>query len=77
MTEIRDQRSEVRSQKKGSDSTREIASMEAPNDQKAQRKAFYHADGVTYFDKRTERAIFFVLTIIMLVCGIFAKLGMF
>jgi hypothetical protein len=42
-----------------------------------EKKAFYHADGVTYFDKKTERAIFFVLTVIMLVCGILAKLGMF
>ncbi|MCD6305166.1 MAG: hypothetical protein J7M32_02620 [Deltaproteobacteria bacterium] len=51
--------------------------MEAQNDRKVQKKAFFHAEGVTYFDKSTERTIFFVLTVIMLVCGVFAKLGIF
>jgi hypothetical protein len=39
-----------------------------------QKKAFYHLRGVTYFDKRIERTFFFILTIIMLACGIIAKL---
>jgi hypothetical protein len=39
------------------------------------KKVLFHSKGVTFFDKRTERAFFFVLTIIMLVWGIFAKLG--
>jgi hypothetical protein len=37
--------------------------------------ALFHLKGVTYFDKKTERAFFFVLTIIMLLWGIFAKFG--
>jgi len=50
--------------------------MEKLNDTKDQKKAFFHSKGVTYFDKKTERAIFFVLTILMLIWGIFTKLGM-
>lgn len=33
-------------------------------------KFFYHKNGVTYFTKRTERSILFVLTLIMLGWGI-------
>ena len=39
------------------------------------KKTFFHSKGVTYFDKKTERNIFFILTIAMLVWGIFTKLG--
>jgi len=39
------------------------------------RKALFHSKGITYFDRKTERTFFFILTIIMLVWGIFAKLG--
>jgi hypothetical protein len=39
------------------------------------KKTFFHSKGVTYFNKKTERAIFFILTIAMLVWGIFTKLG--
>ena len=39
------------------------------------KKKVYHAKGVTYFNKDTERAVFFVLTIIMLVWGVMAKIG--
>ena len=37
------------------------------------KKTFFHKNGRVYFSKDTERKIFFVLTIIMLVSGIFAK----
>jgi hypothetical protein len=50
----------------------ENTSQEKPTDLK---KVLFHSKGVTYFDKKTERAFFFVLTIVMLVWGIFAKLG--
>jgi hypothetical protein len=54
----------------------EVGSMEKLKDNKNQKKAFFHSEGVTYFDKKTERTIFFVLTILMLIWGIFTKLGM-
>jgi hypothetical protein len=50
----------------------ENSSQEQTTDPK---KALFHLKGVTYFDKKTERAFFFVLTIIMLLWGIFAKFG--
>ena len=40
-----------------------------------QRKAVFHWKGITYFDKKTERTIFFILTIIMLIWGLFEKFG--
>jgi len=49
--------------------------MERVNDSQEPKKAFFYSDGITYFDKKTERTIFFALTIIMLVWGIFAKFG--
>lgn len=39
------------------------------------KKVLFHSKGVTYFDKKTERSFFFVLTLIMLVWGVFAKFG--
>ncbi|MBW1779768.1 MAG: hypothetical protein JRL30_03420 [Deltaproteobacteria bacterium] len=42
-----------------------------------QKKAFFYSKGVTYFDKKTERALFFILTLIMLTWGIFTKFGLF
>ena len=40
-----------------------------------QKKALFHSKGVIYFDKKTERTFFFILTAIMLVWGILVKLG--
>ncbi len=40
-------------------------------------KIILYKDGKIYFSKKTERKIFFVLTIIMLIAGIFAKLDLF
>ena len=40
------------------------------------KKKLLHSKGVTYFDKKTERAFFFILTMIMLIWGIFAKFGL-
>ena len=40
-----------------------------------QKKPFVHEKGVTWFDKGTERRIFFILTMIMLVWGIVTKVG--
>ena len=36
----------------------------------APEKGFRHEKGVTYFSKRTERTIFFILTIAMLCWGL-------
>jgi len=50
------------------------------NDQKQvgrQQKILFFSDGKIYFTRKTERWFFFVLTIIMLVCGVFAKSGLF
>ena len=41
------------------------------------KKGLLHAKGITYFDRKTERKFFFVVTLIMLLLGIFAKLGLF
>ena len=41
------------------------------------KKALFHSKGVTYFDKKTERSFFFILTIIMLILGVLAKFGFF
>ena len=38
-------------------------------------KKFYHAKGITYFNKKTERLFFFVLTLLMLLWGLLAKFG--
>lgn len=38
-------------------------------------KTFYHAKGITYFNKKTERVFFFVLTLLMLLWGLLAKFG--
>ena len=55
------------------------ATMES-NKEKSQsnkKKAFFHLKGITYFDKKTERAFFFVLTLIMLCLGVLVKFGVF
>ncbi|MCF8083787.1 MAG: hypothetical protein K9M96_11875 [Deltaproteobacteria bacterium] len=39
------------------------------------KRKVYHSKGVMYFNKDTERGIFFILTIIMLVWGVVAKIG--
>lgn len=49
--------------------------MREDNEFRKPKKTFYHRDGVTYFDKKTERVIFFVLTLAMLVWGVLTKLG--
>ena len=51
--------------------------MEELNDDRAEKKTLFYSKGVTYFDKKTERALFFILTIIMLIWGIFTRFGMF
>jgi hypothetical protein len=40
-----------------------------------QNRTFLHEKGVTWFDKKTERRIFFILTMIMLVWGIVTKVA--
>ncbi|MDY6970714.1 MAG: hypothetical protein SV775_00130 [Thermodesulfobacteriota bacterium] len=40
-----------------------------------QKKTVFYSKGVTYFDKKAEQTFFFILTIIMLLWGLFAKLG--
>ncbi|MBI9075460.1 MAG: hypothetical protein JEZ02_08635 [Desulfatibacillum sp.] len=39
-------------------------------------KVFVHEKGRTYFHRDTERAVFFVLTGIMLVLGVLSRLGL-
>ena len=43
----------------------------------AQKKILLHENGKIYFSKKTERKVFFVLTLIMLLWGIITKLGLF
>jgi len=40
------------------------------NARENRESAFMHKDGVTYFTKRTERRILFVMTVAMLVWGV-------
>ncbi len=51
--------------------------MERIDEDKAvnQKKTLFYSKGVTYFNKKTERTFFFILTIIMLIWGVFAKFG--
>ena len=42
---------------------------------KEKRKTFHHEKGITYFSKKTERTLFFVLTLVMLVWGILEMVG--
>lgn len=51
--------------------------MQELNDDKEKKKAFFYSKGVTYFDKKTERTLFFILTLIMLIWGIFTEFGLF
>ena len=39
-----------------------------------EKKLILHIDGVTYFDRKVERSVFFILTILMLVWGAILKL---
>ena len=45
------------------------------SDQK--KKWFYHLDGKTYFDRKTEKGIFFILTILVVCYFILERLGLF
>jgi len=38
------------------------------------KKALFHAKGVTYFDKKTERTLFFILTLVFLFWGLVEKI---
>ena len=49
--------------------------MQELKDDKNRKKAFFYSKGVTYFTKKTERTLFFVLTLIMLIWGILTKYG--
>ena len=51
--------------------------MQELNEDSGKKKAFFYSKGVTFFTKKTERNLFFILTIIMLIWGIFTKFGMF
>lgn len=53
--------------------------MENSNQEKVidTKKELFHANGITYYDRKTERKVFLVLTLIMLLLGIFAKIGLF
>ena len=50
--------------------------MQGPNVDKRKKKVFFYSKGVTYFSKKTERNLFFILTIIMLIWGILVKSGL-
>jgi hypothetical protein len=41
-----------------------------------QKKTFMICDGKLYFSKASERKFFFVLTVVMLIWGIFSKIGL-
>lgn len=39
------------------------------------KRFFYHEDGKTYYTRKTERRIFFALTMVMVLMAMLAKLG--
>ena len=41
------------------------------------QKRLHHEQGRTYFTRETERKLFFIMTVAMLVSGIFVKIGWF
>lgn len=47
--------------------------MQQINTDKPGKKVFCYAKGVTFFTKKTERNLFFILTLIMLLWGILVK----
>jgi hypothetical protein len=47
--------------------------MEERNGDHVSKKAFFFSKGVTYFTRKTERHLFFILTLIMLIWGILVK----
>ena len=47
------------------------------DEDKGRKKAFFYSKGVTYFTKKTERTLFFILTIMMLIWALFTKFGIF
>ena len=49
--------------------------MEELNEDNDKKKAFFYSKGVTFFTKKTERSLFFILTLIMLIWGIMVKFG--
>ena len=49
--------------------------MEQKEADTSKKIRFVHSNGVTRFSKETERRIFFILTLIMLVWGILTKVG--
>ena len=51
--------------------------MQELNEGTKRKKAFFYSKGVTYFTKKTERTLFFILTLIMLIWGVFSKFGIF
>ena len=52
--------------------------MENHDENKAKkRRALFHSKGVTYFDKKTERTLFFILTLVFLLWGVIEKIGLF
>jgi hypothetical protein len=50
-----------------------IPEVDPENDEK--KELFYHENGKTYFTRKTERLIFFALTLVMILVAVLAKLG--
>ena len=49
--------------------------MKDKNADMTPKKPFLHEKGVTWFDKGTERRIFFILTMMMLLWGLVTKIA--
>ena len=49
--------------------------MQELNEDKPGQKVFFYSKGVTFFTKKTERTLFFIMTLIMLFWSILAKFG--
>ena len=51
--------------------------QELQNNKSEPRKVIQYKNGKIYFSKETERAFYFILTVMMLLMGLFAKAGLF
>ena len=50
--------------------------IHAEQDHGPKRKKLHHENGRTYFSRESERRLFFILTVMMLVAGILTKIGL-
>jgi len=51
--------------------------IQPEQDSGSRNKLLHHENGRTYFSRKSERRLFFILTVMMLAAGILTKIGLF